>query len=57
MRAIDIYNFRRNLNASKFISYETPYNVILELLDLKNDIDSIISEWIRINLEKIKYEN
>jgi hypothetical protein len=57
MKTIDIYNFRRNLNASKFISYETPYSVILELLDLKNDIDSIISEWIRINLEKIKYEN
>jgi hypothetical protein len=57
MRAIDIYNFRRNLNASKFISYETHYNVILELLDLKNDVDSIISGWIKINLDKIKYEN
>ena len=49
MRAIDIYNFRRNLNASNFLNCKIGQNVIFELLDLKNDIDSIVSEWKKIN--------
>ena len=56
MRAIDIYNFRRNLGMSNFIDYDTPCNIISELVDLKSDIDFIINSWTRINLEKIKYE-
>jgi hypothetical protein len=56
MKAIDIYNFRRDLNASNFINSETPCNIISELLDLKNDIDFITNGWTRVNLEKIKYE-
>ena len=57
MRAIDIYNFRRDLNTFNPINNEIRYNVILELLDLRNVIDSIISEWVKINLDKIKHEN
>lgn len=56
MRAIDIYNFRRNLSMSKFTDCNTPCNIISELIDLKSDIDFIINGWTRINLEKIKYE-
>jgi hypothetical protein len=41
---------------SNFVNYETPCNIISELVDLKSDIDFIINGWTRINLEKIKYE-
>lgn len=56
MKAIDIYNFRRDLGMSNFVDCETPCNIISELIDLKNDIDFIVNGWTRINLEKIKYE-
>ena len=56
MKAIDIYNFRRNLGMSNFIDCDTPCNIISELVDLKSDIDFIINSWTKINLEKIKYE-
>lgn len=56
MKAIDIYNFRRNLGMSNFIDFKTPCNIISELVDLKSDIDFIINGWTRINLGIIEHE-
>ena len=56
MRAIDIYNFRRNLSNSNFDNIETPSNIISELIDLKSSIDYIVQTWTQLNLHKIKNE-
>lgn len=56
MRAIDICNFRRNLEQCNFIKHDTPPSIMYELIALQESINFIISSWMRINLDIIKYE-
>ena len=54
MRAIDIYNFRRNIEAANLHNGDTPINTIGELIALNDSINFIVNSWTRINLDKIK---
>jgi len=56
MKAIDIYNFRRNLIQCNYHNIDTPYNIIAELIDLRDSIEFIVNSWTRRNIDRIKYE-
>ena len=54
MRATDVYNFRRNIEAANLYNGDTPINIIAELIALNDSINFIVNSWTRINLNRIK---
>jgi len=54
MRATDVYNFRRNIEAANLHNGDAPINIIAELIALNDSINFIVNSWTRINLDRIK---
>jgi len=54
MKAIDIYNFRRNLIQNNFQNPDTNSNIISELVALVESANFIINTWTRFNVECLR---
>ena len=57
MKAIDIYNFRRNLIQNNFQNPDTHSNIISELVDLVESANFIINTWTKFNIGLLKQNN